>query len=40
MAFFRYTERPISALCLAGEAGAGLLLVDFNFVMSQRAPIC
>ena len=39
MAFISYTERPISALGLAGEAGAGLIWVDFNFVMSQQAPI-
>ena len=39
MAFISYTERPISALSLAGEAGAGLIWVDFNFVMSQQAPI-
>ena len=39
MAFVSYTERPISALSLTGEAGAGLIWVDFNFVMSQQAPI-
>ena len=39
MAFISYTERPISALSLAGEARAGLIWVDFNFVMSQQAPI-
>ena len=39
MAFISYTERPISALGLAGEAGAGLIWVEFNFVMSQQAPI-
>ena len=38
-AFISYTERPISALGLAREAGAGLIWVDFNFVMSQEAPI-
>ena len=26
-------------MCLAGEAGEGLIWVDFNFVMSQQAPI-
>ena len=39
MAFISYTERPISALSLAGEARAGLIWVEFNFVMSQQAPI-
>ena len=39
MAFISYTERPISALSLAGEARAGLIWVDFNFVMSQQPPI-
>ena len=39
MAFINYTERPISALGLAGEAGAGLIWVDFNLVMPQEAPI-
>ena len=39
MAFISNTERPISALSLAGEARAGLIWVDFNFVMSQQAPI-
>ena len=29
----------IIALSLAGEASAGLIWVDFNFVMSQQAPI-
>ena len=36
---YGYTERPILALCLAGEAGAGLIWVEFNLVMSQQAPI-
>ena len=39
MAFISCTEMPISALTLTGEAGAGLIWVDFNFVMSQEAPI-
>ena len=39
MAFISYTERPISALSSVGEARAGLIWVDFNFVMSQQAPI-
>ena len=39
MAFISYSERPILALSLTGEAGAGLIWVDFNFVMSQQAPI-
>ena len=39
MAFINYTERPILALGLAGEAGAGLIWVDFNLVMPQQAPI-
>ena len=39
MAFISYTERPISALSSVGEARAGLTWVDFNFVMSQQAPI-
>ena len=39
MAFISYTERPISALSSVGEARAGLIWVDFNFVMSQEAPI-
>ena len=39
MAFISYTERPISALSWAGEAGAGLIWVDFNLVMSQEAHI-
>ena len=39
MAFISYTERPILALGLAGEAGAGLIWADFNFVMTQQAPI-
>ena len=34
MAFISYTEGPISALSLAGEARAGLIWVDFNFVLS------
>ena len=38
-AFISYTERPISALSWAGEARAGLIWVDFNFLMSQQAPI-
>ena len=38
-AFISYTERPISALSSIGEARAGLIWVDFNFVMSQQAPI-
>ena len=29
----------ILALGLAREAGAGLIWVDFNFLMSQEAPI-
>ena len=29
----------IMALSSTGEAGAGLIWVDFNFVMSQQAPI-
>ena len=39
MAFISYTERPISALGLAGEAGAGLTWVDFNLGMPQETPI-
>ena len=39
MAFISYTERPISALSSAWEARAGLIWVDFNFVMSQQAPV-
>ena len=39
MAFISYTERPISALSSVGEARAGLIWVDFIFVMSQQAPI-
>ena len=39
MAFISFTERLISALSLAAEAGAGLIWVDFNSVMSQEAPI-
>ena len=39
MAFISYTERPISALSSDGEARAGLIWVDFNFVMSQQPPI-
>ena len=39
MAFISYTERPISALSSTGEAGARLVWVDFNFAMSQQAPI-
>ena len=39
MAFINYTERPILALGLAGEAGAGLIWVDFNLVMPQETPI-
>ena len=39
MAFISYTERPISALSSVGEARAGLIWVDFNFVMSQQSPI-
>ena len=39
MAFISYTERPISALSSIGEARARLIWVDFNFVMSQQAPI-
>ena len=34
-----HTERPISALGLAGEAGAGLTWVDFNLEMPQETPI-
>ena len=32
------TETPISALSLAGEARAGLIWVDFTFLISQEAP--
>ena len=39
MAFISYTERPISALSSAWEARAGLIWVDFNFVMSQQASV-
>ena len=39
MAFISYTERPISALSSVWEARAGLIWVDFNFVMSKKAPI-
>ena len=39
MAFISYTERPILALGSAWEARAGLIWVDFNFLMSQQAPI-
>ena len=39
MAFISYTERPILALGLAGEAGAGLTWVDFNLGMPQETPI-
>ena len=39
MAFISYTEKPISALGLAGEASAGTIWVDFNFLMSQQAPV-
>ena len=39
MAFISYTERPISALSLTGEADAGLIWVDFNLVMPQETPI-
>ena len=38
MAFISYTERPILALGSAWEAGAGLIWVDFNFVVSLQAP--
>ena len=38
-AYISYTERPISALGSAWEAGAGLIRVDFNLVMSQQTPI-
>ena len=39
MAFISYTERPTSALSSAWEARARLIWVDFNFLMSQQAPI-
>ena len=39
MAFISYTERPILALGLAGEADAGLTWVDFNLMMPQETPI-
>ena len=40
MASIGYTERPILALSLTREASAGLIWAEFNFMMSQQAPIC